>query len=182
MSNATANLPFSVESLGAGPFTCDLPVKGSTTIYLKTIVAQHSGGYMVPGTTSGGGCGLGIASAKADNSGSATDGAVRVVVETMRAYAFPNGTAGDAFSDTSKVGAPVYMTDDHTVADNSSSATRNCIGWFMGFESDGKVRVFMNPGYAYLINVLNNLQLLTDTPASADALRDNIVSAVAGLL
>lgn len=182
MSNATANLT-SIESMGSGPFVMDLPVKGSTTIYKGTLVAQHSGGYFVPGTTSGAGAAIGVAQAKADNSGSATDGAVRVLVETKRAYAIPNATAGDAFSDTSTIGQPVYMTDDHTAADNSSTATRKCIGYFLGFESDGKVRVFLDPGYAKLVDAMNSLVLLTDTPASADALRDNIVASVAaGLL
>ena len=182
MSNASSNLPNTIESLGDGPFICDVPVKGSTHIYKGTLVSQHSGGYFVPGTTSGGGGACGVAQHEADGSGSATDGAKRVRIEFMRGYAFPNGTSGDAFSDTSKFGAPVYMGDDHTVYDNSASATLKCVGWFMGFESDGKVRVFLDPGYAYLINVLNALQLLTDTPASADALRDNIVASVAGLL
>lgn len=181
MSNASANLPFTIEPCGDGPFIANVPVKGSTHIYKGTIVSQHSGGYFVPGTTSGGGCAVGIAQHEMNNT-SATDGAARVKVEFLRGYAFPNGTSGDAFSDVSVFGAPVYMTDDHTVADNSSTATRKCIGWFRGFDSDGKVLVFLDPGYAYLINVLNNLALLTDTPASADALRDNIVTAVAGLL
>jgi ActR/RegA family two-component response regulator len=108
---------------------------------------------------------------------------MRVRVETKRGFAFTNGTAGEAFSETSKYGCPVYATDDHTVADNSSSATRKCVGYFLGMESDGKVRVFVDAGYAYLVDALNALQLLTDTPASADALRDNIVaSMLAGLL
>lgn len=180
MANATANLPFTIEPCGDGPFIFDVPVKGSTHIYKGTLIAQHSGGYFVPGTTSGAGCAVGVAQHEVNNTGN--DGDKRVRVETMRAYAFPNGSSGDAFSDTSVIGAPVYMTDDHTVADNSNSATRKCIGWFLGFESDGKVRVFLDPGYARLVDVLNGLQLLTDTPASADALRDEIVAKVAGLL
>lgn len=180
MSNATANLPNSIEPCGDGPFIADFPVKGSTHIYKGTLIAQHSGGYFVPATTSGGGAAIGVSQHEINNTGS--DGDKRVRVEMMRAYAFPNGTSGDAFSDTSVLGAPVYITDDHTVADNSSSATRKCVGYFLGFESDGKVRVFVDPGYAYLINALNALQLLTNSPANADALRDEIVAAMAALL
>lgn len=179
MSNATANLM--TETLGDGPFIFDVPVKGSTHIYKGTIIAQHSGGYFVPGTTSGAGSAIGVAQHEVDNS-SGSDGDKRVRVETKRAYALVNGAGGDAFSDTSKVGAPVYMTDDHTVADNSNSGANKCIGYFLGFESDGKVRVFVDAGYAYLVTALNALQTLTDSPANADALRDNIVSAMAGLL
>lgn len=183
MSNASSNLT-SIEpvSTSPGPFKASVPVKGSTHIYKGTIVSQHSGGYYVPGTTSGGGGACGIAQHEMNNT-SATDGAARVQIEFMRAYAFPNGLTTDAFSDTSVFGAPVYMTDDHTVADNSGSAVNKCIGWFMGFEADGKVRVFLDPGYAYLVNAINALQLLTDTPSTADALRDNIVSVMGtGLL
>ena len=178
MANSTVNLV--TETLSDGPFVFDVPVKGSTHIYKGTLISQHSGGYYVPGTTSGGGAAIGVAQHEVNNTGS--DGDKRVRVETKRAYAFVNGTAGDAFSDLSVLGAPVYMSDDHTVADNSSTATRKCIGYFLGFEGDGKVRVFLDPGYAYLVSALNALQLLTDAPATADALRDNIVTAMAGLL
>lgn len=180
MSNATANIPFSIEPMGEGPFIADYPVKGTTHIFKGTVLAQHSGGYFVPATTSGGGAAVGVAQHEINNAGS--DGDKRVRVETMRAYSIPNAGSTDAFTDISKVGAPAYLTDDHTVANNSATAARKCVGWFMGFESDSKVRIFIDPGYAFLINVLNGLQLLTDSPASVDALRDNIVSAMGGLL
>jgi predicted RecA/RadA family phage recombinase len=178
MSNATANQL--TDTLCDGPFIFDLPVKGSTHIYKGTLICQHSGGYAVPLTTSGGGAVIGVAQFEINNTGS--DGDKRVRVETKRGYALKNGAGGDAFSDTSKVGAPVYASDDHTVADNSGSATLPCIGYFLGFEDDGKVRVFVDPGYAFLVNVLNGLQLLTDSPATVDALRDDIVAKMAGLL
>lgn len=168
------------DACGDGPFIANVPVKGSTHIYKGTLISQHSGGYFVPGTTSGGGAAVGISQHEIDNTGS--DGDKRVKIETLRAYALKNATAGDAFSDTSLLGAPVYMSDDSTACDNSSSATRKCVGWFLGFEDDGKVRVFLDPGYARLVDVLNALQLLTNSPATADALRDEIVAAMAGLL
>lgn len=163
-----------------GPFCRAVPVKGGTHIYKNTIIAQHSGGYYAPYSVSGTGAGLGIAQFEVNNTGS--DGDKEVVIEHGRVYALANGTSGGAFSATSKYGAPVYASDDHTVADNSATATRACIGWFQGFEEDGRVRVFVDPAYAYLVTALNALTLLTDSPASADALRDNIVSALAGLL
>lgn len=179
MSNATAALK--TDTLGDGPFIFDVPVKASTAIYKGTLISQHSGGYAVPYSTSGGGAVLGVAQHSV--AAGAADGDARVRIETRRAYAFTNGAGGDAFSDTSVYGAPVYATDDHTVADNSSTATRKCVGYFLGMESDGKVRVMIDPGYAYLVSALNALQLLTDSPATADALRDNIVSSMAaGLL
>lgn len=180
MSNATVNLNDTIKTAGDGPFIPNVPVKGATHIYQGTLIAQHSGGYFVPGTTSGAGAALGVSQHEINNTGS--DGDKRVKFETLRAYALPNGTSTDAFSDTSKFGAPVYMTDDHTAADNSATGTRNCIGWFLGFDADSKVRVYLDPGYAYLINVLNGLQTLSDSPATADALRDAIVAAMAGLL
>src|SRR5678815_3455125 len=179
MSNASAALK--TDTLGDGPFIFDMPVKASTAIYKGTLIAQHSGGYAVPYSTSGGGCAIGVA--QHNVASTAVDGSMRIRVETKRAYAFTNGAGGDAFAETSKYGCPVYATDDHTVADNSASATLKCIGYFLGMESDGKVRVFVDLGYAYMVDALNALQLLTDTPASADALRDNIVaSMLAGLL
>lgn len=179
MSNTDVNLD-KVPVGGSGPFIFDVAIKGSTHIYDGSLVSQHSGGYAVPTTTSGGGCVIGVAQHEMNNAGS--DGDKRVRIETMRMFAFANGTSTDAFSDISVIGAPVYATDDHTVADNSSSATRKCVGKFMGFEADGKVRVFIDPGFNRMVDVLNALQLLTDSPASADALRDNIVLAMAGLL
>jgi hypothetical protein len=179
MSNASAAVK--TDTLGSGPFIFDIPVKASTAIYKGTLIAQHSGGYAVPYSTSGGGCALGVA--QHDVASTAVDGSMRIRIETKRGFCFTNGTSGDAFSETSKYGAPVYATDDHTVADNSNTGVNKCVGWFMGMESDGKVRVFVDAGYAYLIDALNALVLLTDTPSTADALRDNIVaSMLAGLL
>lgn len=179
MANLTVDIP--ITTVGAsGPTNVHVPVKGSTTIYKGGLVAQHSGGYYVPLTTSGGGCAVGVAQATVANSGA--DGAKRVVIETDRTFVLRNGAGGDAFSDTSKFGSPVYATDDNTVADNSATGTRPCVGAFMGFEADGRVRVYVSARFAYLVQALNALQTLTDSPATADALRDNIVSAMSGLL
>lgn len=170
MANSTVNLI--AEAAGdMGPLVAYLPVKGSTHIYKGTLVAQTSGGYLVPYSGAGGGVAVGVAQHECDNTGS--DGAKKCAVEIRRVYVMDNGAGGDAFAETSIIGSPVYGTDDHTLADNSSSATRKCVGFFDGFESDGKVRVLINPALAFIVNALATL---TDTPASADALRDNIVA------
>lgn len=180
MANLTTDIPISTVGAAPGPVNIHVPVKGATTIYKGGLVAQHSGGYYVPLTTSGGGCAVGVAQATVANTGA--DGAKRLHIETERVFVLKNGTAGDAFSDTSKLGSPVYATDDNTVADNSATGTRPCVGSFCGFEADGRVRVFVSMHYAYLVQAINALQTLTDAPATADALRDNIVSAMSGLL
>ncbi len=170
MSNASANIITDTVG-GPGPFTFDLPVDGGSHIYKGTLVCQLTAtGAVVPYSTASSGVAIGVAQHESNNTGS--DGATRILVETKRCYAFTNGTAGDAFSEASLIGSLVYGTDDHTVADNSNSVARKAVGFFMGMESDGKVRVFVDP---CLANIVDMLQTLTDTPATADALRDDIV-------
>lgn len=173
MSNATSEVL--IESIGgAGPFQFQLPVDGGTHIYKGVIVSQLTAtGAIVPYSTASSGVAVGVAQHEADNT-SGLDGDKRCIVETKRAYAFANGTSGDAFSEATLIGSLVYGIDDHTVADNSNSGARKAVGFFFGMESDGKVRVFIDPSLARIVEVL---QLLTDSPATADALRDNIVSA-----
>ena len=170
MANATADLP--IDTIGGpGPFTMNLPVDGGATIYRGTLVSQlTSTGMAVPYSTASSGPCIGVAQHGIDNAGG-SDGDVRVMVETKRCYAFANGAGGDAFSEASLIGALVYGTDDHTVADNSNSLARKAVGFFMGMEADGAVRVMVDP---LLANIVDMLQTLTDTPASADALRDDI--------
>jgi hypothetical protein len=127
---------------------------------------------VVPYSTAASGPCIGVAQHDSSNSGGA-DGATRVRIESKRGYALANGTAGDAFSEASLIGAVVFGSDDHTVADNSNSQARKAIGFFMGMETDGKVRVWIDP---LLASIVDKLQTLTDTPASTDALRDNIVT------
>jgi hypothetical protein len=170
MANATDNL-IPVTAGDSGAMVVYLPVKGSTHIYKGTLISQNSSGYALPYSASGADIAIGVAQHEQNNTGS--DGDKRVAVELHRVYCFDNGAGGDAFSDVSLIGQPVYASDDHTVADNSNSAARKCIGFYMGFNADGKVRVLIDPSLAYLVNALATL---TDTPASADALRDNIVA------
>jgi hypothetical protein len=159
---------------GAGPWQFDLGVDGGTHIYEGILVSQLTAtGMLVPYSTSSSGVVVGVSQHEVDNS-TGSDGDRRCVVETGRVYAFTNGTSTDAFSEASLIGAVVYGVDDHTVADNSAIATRKAVGFFMGMESDGRVRVLILPWLAGLVNAL---QGLADNPASVDALRDNIVAA-----
>ena len=69
-------------------------------------------------------------------------------------YAFTNGTAGDAFADTDTIGILVYGTDDQTVAKTSNTRARTPVGFFYGMESDGKVRVYIDPALAKTVLAL----------------------------
>lgn len=174
MANATTNQI--IASVGRDGYIFDLPVAAAKHIYEGTLISQlTSGGTAVPYSTASSEHCAGVAQHEQDNS-TGIAGDKRVRIETMRVYAFPNGAGGDAFADSDIIGAPVYATDDHTAAKTSGSNARKPVGFFMGFESDGKVRVFVNPIMARLYAAL---AALTDSPASADALRDNIVAGVA---
>jgi hypothetical protein len=171
MANATSNL-ITTSVGGPGPYTFDLPVDGGSHIYKGTLVCQLTGtGAVVPYSTASSGVCIGVAQNEVDNSGG-SDGDKRVLVESKRMYALANGAGGDAFSEASLIGALVYGSDDHTVADNSNSVARKAVGFFMGMESDGKVRVLVDP---CLASIVDALQTLTDAPATVDALRDDIV-------
>lgn len=174
MANAQTNLI--TETVGGpGPFTFHLPVDGGSHIYKGTLVSQLTAtGAIVPYSTAATGHVVGVADMEADNTAGA-DGAKRCYVESHRAFAFTNGAGGDAFSEASLIGSVVYGTDDHTVAKTSSAGTRKPVGFFMGMEADGKVRVLVDPTLAFVVSVL---QGLTDTPATADALRDNILASL----
>lgn len=173
MANATEELI--IETVGGpGPFIFDLPVDAGSKVFKGTLVAQLTAtGMLVPYSTASSGVCVGVAQHDADNSAAgASDGDKRCRVESRRMYAFDNGAGGDAFSEASLIGSLVFATDDHTVADNSNSLARKAVGFFMGMQADGRVRVFVDPMLAMIVD---KLQSLTDAPATADALRDNIV-------
>jgi len=174
MSNYTEDA--TVDTVGGpGPFCFDLPVDAGSKVYKGSLCTQLTAtGMVVPYSTAAAGVAVGVAQHAADNSAAGTsDGDKRVRIETKRMFAFANGAGGDAFSEASLIGSLVYGSDDHTVADNSNSLARKAVGFFMGMETDGKVRVFVDPCLAAIVNAL---QGLTDAPATADALRDNIVA------
>jgi hypothetical protein len=177
MSNVTVNQMLADQVAGRDPIIFDLPVKGSTHIYANVLVSQHSGGYLVHSNTSGAGPAVGMSEHEQNNT-SATDGAARCRIRTKCIVALANGLTTDAFAETSIIGSLVFALDDHTVADNSGASFANePIGFFYGMQSDGKVRVYLDPAGARLVNLLQTaFTALTDTPATADALRDDIVA------
>jgi hypothetical protein len=135
-----------LDTIGAaGPWQFDLPVDGGSEVFTGSLCTQLTAtGCVVPYSTASAGKVVGVAQHAADNTAGA-DGAKRVRIETGRVYVFDNGAGGDAFSEASLIGAIVYGTDDHTVADNSDTQARKAVGFFMGMESDGKVRVLVVP-------------------------------------
>lgn len=173
MANATTNLI--AVAIGGEGVQYHLPVAASTHIYRGTLLSQlTASGAVVPYSTASTGVCVGVAASESNNTGSAGD--TRVLVESRRIYSFANGAGGDAFSEASLIGALVYGSDDNTVADNSNSQARKAVGFFFGMEADGRVRVFVDPAMAKIVDVL---QTLTDAPATADALRETIVAAFA---
>lgn len=169
MSNVTANQL--KNTIGPAGTQFDLPIKASTHIYEGILCSQlTSGGMLVPYSTASSGVCVGVSQFEADNT-AGSDGDLRMVVESRRMYAFLNdGT--HTFAESSLIGAVAYGTNDVTVS--TSSADGKPVGFFYGMESDGKVRVFIDPPLASIVAAL---QGLTDSPATADALRDNIVAA-----
>lgn len=110
-------------------------VKAGVTVYEGAMVAQDVAlGGLVHASVAGSGPVIGIATHQAA-------AGERCLIETDRIYLRENGTAGDAFSDASMIGAPCYAFDDHTVYDNDASGTLQFAGIFMGMEADGRVRV-----------------------------------------
>lgn len=174
MANVIVNLL--KEPVGMEGRIIDLPVAASTHIYDGTLVSQltATGGVVAYSVASSGWC-VGVAQHEQDNS-SGLHGDKRVRVESGRIHRFANGLTTDAFADSDLIGIPVYGTDDHTVAKTSGTGARQPVGFFEGFEPDGKVRVLIDPVLARLYAAIAGL---TDTPATADALRDNLVAKVA---
>ena len=172
MANATA--PLIRQSFGIEGYIFDLPVDGGTRIYEGTFVSQLTAtGQAVPTATASSGPCVGVAMHTVNNI-SGSDGDLRIQVETRRLFAFTNGTSGDAFSESTLIGTVAYALDDNIVADNSATNTLKAVGFFMGMEDDGRVRVYVDPILARIVDILKTL---TDSPATADALRDNIVAA-----
>lgn len=181
MANLVRNQPASTGT--DGPFTFELGVDGGATLYRGSLTTQLTAtGMAVPYSTAAAGPCVGVCQTPdVDNSGG-SDGDKSARIETKRLYVFDNGAGGDAFAASSMIGAIAYGTDDHTVAATSNTNARKPVGFFMGMEDDGRVRVFVDPISAKLADAINSLRGLTDTPASVDALRDNIVSLLASAM
>jgi hypothetical protein len=113
-------------------------------------------------------------------------------IEHERVYVFANDTS-DAADDSTLLGAPLYMVDDHTVGTSDVGGSLKRAGYFMGMESDGGVRVLIVPTAAATTaadvgaltftavagtanTTLEAMADPTDSPSTADALRDDIVA------
>ncbi len=173
---AIATVDQQIVPIGADGYQFDLPVDGGTKIVKGVLVSQLTAtGQAVPYSTASSEHCVGVSQAQADNSGG-SDGDKRVLVESKRMFSFKNGGGGDALADTDQIGRVVFGTDDTTVAKTSSTQARKPVGFFMGMQADGRVRVYVDPPLARLAFLLEQL---TDAPGTADALRDNIVTSVA---
>lgn len=144
MANSTVNLVQRASGLGGRK--AQLPVDGGSHIRAGTLVAQLAAtAQLVPGSTASSGPAIAIATQEVDNS-AGQDGDLYCEVEYDRIYEFENAGGGDAVTEALPMFAVVYMTDDHTVADNSDGGARFPAGRFCGLSPSGRVRVFVGMG------------------------------------
>jgi hypothetical protein len=180
MSNATT--PRLREPIGKGGYSLHV-VGGAAAIPEGVMVAQLAAdGTLVSGSTASSGPVIGVSTM------SASIGAT-CEIETDRIFLFDNST-GSPCSSTTLIGAAVYAEDNHTIA-AASGGTLFLAGTFQGIDPTGKVRVHISTLHASVADVgaltltalagtaNGTLQALpdpTDTPATVDALRDDIVA------
>lgn len=136
MSNLSEGI--APQPYGKGGRKVTLPVKATSQIYEGAMVAQIAGAC-VTGTTAAAGDCIGIA--EHDQLGGAADGDKRITLMTDQVFLLANGAA--AVTDATPYGAQLYMEDDHTVGTGGLGATQQNAGRFVGFEDDGRVRVFI---------------------------------------
>lgn len=157
MSNLTKGIPPQLYGLGGRKVL--LPVKANAQIYEGAMVAQISG-LCVTGTTSGAGNAVGVA--EGDALGTSSDGVTRVMLMTDKVFIFKNGA--NAVSDTTPFGTVLYMEDDNSVGTGGVGGSgEGAAGKFMGFEDDGRVRVFIGGPEALERYIALNGANLTDT-------------------
>jgi hypothetical protein len=138
MSNQTKGS--APQPYGMGGRKMTLPVKATSQIWQASMVAQISGACVV-GTTAGAGNCVGVA--EHDQLGGASDGSTRVSVLTDQIFLFKNGA--NAVSDATPIGMFLYMEDDNSVGTGGVLGSGEGVaGRFMGFQDDGRVRVFVS--------------------------------------
>ena len=135
-----ANYPSDGQALpyGKGFRSVTLPVKAAAQIWAASMVSQISGACVVA-TTAAAGEVIGVS--QHPILGGASDGAKRVTIDYDGIFIFSNGAA--AVTDATPFGALVYAEDDHTVGLGGLGATQVVAGRFVGFEDNGKVRVYI---------------------------------------
>lgn len=113
------------------------PVKGSAKIFKGALVVDLGTGYASPGADGSGYIFLGVALEKADNSGSATDGAINVRVYKTGTFEYSKASAAQT-----DLGTLMYIRDDQTV----SSSTTNSIsaGYVVDIPDSSHVKVRIN--------------------------------------
>lgn len=110
------------------------PVAANARIFGGAIVAINAAGFAVPGSTALGLKGVGVAEARADNTGGAA-GAIRVRL-SRRPHQFGNSAAADAIT-LASIGADCFIVDDQTVAKTDGSGTRSRAGRVYDVDADG---------------------------------------------
>lgn len=146
---------------GQGGRRVFLPVKATTQVWEGGMAAQISGAC-VPGTTAAAGNCIGVY--ENDMLGGASDGTTRVPVMTDQVFIFKNGT--NAVSDATPIGTVLYMEDDQTVGTGGIGGSgEGEAGRFVGFEDDGRVRVFVS--WAGSGGVWLNGTAMTDTASQS---------------
>jgi len=189
MSNTDKNLL--LKPVGKDGRQVNVAVDGGSHIYTGAMVAQLTAtGMLVPGSTASSGHCVGVAQHESNNAGS--DGDTTCRVESERIYVFENDVS-NAADESTLLGSPLFMVDDHTVGTSDVGGTLQRAGYFVGMEPDGGVRVLITltaaPATAADVGALTftavagtantTLEAMadpTDTPANADALRDDIVA------
>lgn len=186
MSNLAQGTP--VQPYGQAGRKVTLPVKATTQVYEGAMVSQPSGACAP--ATAGNSTAPVKGVAEHDQLGGAADGDARISLMTDQIFIFPAGVA--APTDATVYGSPLYAETDHTVGTSSSSGTLPVAGEFRGLEDDGRVRVYIgataartaiDPGaltFAAVAGTANQtLEAVADpadSPATADALRDDLVA------
>lgn len=117
----------------------DVPVAASAILYNGALVALNLSGYAVPAdATTAGLRVIGVASAKADNTGGSA-GAIKVRVE-RGVFGMKNSATVQALS-AADVGRPCFAVDDCTVARTPSMGARPYCGRVYEIGDDGLVYV-----------------------------------------
>lgn len=122
---------------GEGGRKVVLPVKANAQIYEGAMVAQISGACCTANTANAGNV---VGVAEHDALGGSADGSVRISVLTDRVFVFKAGTA--APTDATPYGAQLFAEDDNSVGTGGLGANEQEAGRFVGFEDDGRVRVY----------------------------------------
>jgi len=138
MSNLTAGIR--PQPYGSFLHKVVLPVKASKQIYEGGMVAAGTGAVFAA-TDSSDTTGV-IGVAEHDALGGSSDGSTRISLLTGGIFIFKNDTS-NAVADSTKYGSILYAVDDHTVGTSSVSSSLPVAGRFVGFEDDGRVRVFI---------------------------------------